>query len=62
MNDFIPYQLSPYLSERLGKKSLTARQLSRGGGELFLKVKGERVEISERAVTHLIGGIYIQDK
>jgi PhzF family phenazine biosynthesis protein len=54
--------LIPYWSERLGKKSLTARQLSRRGGELFLKDKGERVEISGSAVTHLVGDIYIQDK
>jgi PhzF family phenazine biosynthesis protein len=51
--------LIPYWSERLGKKNMTARQRSRRGGELICKDKGERVEISGKAVTHLIGEIYI---
>jgi PhzF family phenazine biosynthesis protein len=54
--------LIPYWSERLGKKNMTARQRSRRGGELICKDKGERVEISGKAVTHLIGEIYIYGK
>jgi len=49
--------LIPFWSKRLGKKELFARQLSRRGGSLFCKDMGDRVEISGRAVTHLIGGI-----
>ncbi len=51
--------LIPYWSERLGKKSLSARQCSQRGGELVCKDNGDRVEISGKAVTHLIGDIYL---
>jgi PhzF family phenazine biosynthesis protein len=42
--------LTPYWAARLGKKSLSARQLSRRGGSLFCELNGERVTISGRAV------------
>ncbi|MDF2487126.1 MAG: phenazine biosynthesis protein PhzF family [Herbinix sp.] len=51
--------LIPYWSERLNKKLMTARQLSARGGELTLEVRGDRVAISGKAVTHLIGDIQI---
>jgi PhzF family phenazine biosynthesis protein len=51
--------LIPYWSERLGKKTMTARQLSRRGGTLFCKNLETRVEISGKAVTHLIGEILL---
>ena len=47
--------LIPYGSQRLGKKTLTARQISRRGGELACKDLGPRVEIGGRAVTCLEG-------
>ncbi|MHB8860106.1 MAG: PhzF family phenazine biosynthesis protein [Thermoleophilia bacterium] len=51
--------LVPYWSERLGKKELYAKQLSRRGGELFCTDMGERVGIGGRAVTYLSGTIEI---
>jgi PhzF family phenazine biosynthesis protein len=49
--------LTPYWSKVLGKKRLTARQLSSRGGELICEDKGERVEISGHAVTYMKGEI-----
>lgn len=49
--------LIPYWSERLGKKDLAARQVSRRGGELFCKDKGGRVVIAGRAVAYMEGTI-----
>ena len=49
--------LTPYWSRILGKKRLTARQLSTRGGELICEDKGERVEISGHAVTYMKGKI-----
>jgi len=47
--------LTPYWSRVLGKKKLTALQLSSRGGELVCDDKGERIEISGHAVTYMIG-------
>ncbi len=49
--------LTPYWSRVLGKKQLTARQLSSRGGELICEDRGERVEISGHAVTYMKGEI-----
>jgi PhzF family phenazine biosynthesis protein len=49
--------LTPYWSRVLGKKRLTARQLSSRGGELICEDRGDRVEISGHAVTYLKGKI-----
>ncbi len=49
--------LTPYWSKVLGKKELTARQLSARGGELVCVDKGDRVDISGHAVTYLIGEV-----
>jgi len=49
--------LIPYWSARLGKKHLTAQQLSARGGELFCEDAGARVKIGGRAVTYLRGEI-----
>jgi len=51
--------LTPYWSKVLGKKTLTARQLSARGGDLVCEDHGERIRISGRAVTYMIGEIYI---
>jgi predicted PhzF superfamily epimerase YddE/YHI9 len=51
--------LIPYWSNVLGKKELTARQVSNRGGYLKCKLNGDRVEISGKAVTYLIGDIVI---
>ena len=51
--------LAPFWRERLGKNPLTARQVSRRGGELFCEDAGERVIIAGRAVGYLRGTITI---
>ena len=43
--------LTPYWSEKLGKKELTAFQASSRGGVLRLRLDGDRVRIAGRAVT-----------
>jgi predicted PhzF superfamily epimerase YddE/YHI9 len=51
--------LAPYWAERLGKRRLAARQLSRRGGALACSVAGDRVAISGRAVLYLDGAIHV---
>lgn len=51
--------LTPYWARRLGKKTLCARQVSERGGELFCSQRGDRIEISGRAVTYLAGSIEV---
>ena len=51
--------LVPYWSQRLGKKKLHARQVSKRGGELFCEDRGERVTIAGRAVLYLEGMIVV---
>ena len=51
--------LIPYWAARLGKTELTARQLSRRGGELYCKLRGDRVDIAGRAVEYLRGEIRV---
>ena len=52
--------LVPYWSERLNKKVMTARQLSKRGGALFCEDCGERVKIGGKAVRYLTGDINMQ--
>lgn len=47
--------LVPYWAARLRKQTLTARQVSRRGGELYCTLAGERVHIGGHAVTYLTG-------
>jgi PhzF family phenazine biosynthesis protein len=49
--------LTPFWSARLGRTRLTARQLSRRGGELSCELQGDRVRIAGRAVPYLRGRI-----
>ncbi|NOR86108.1 MAG: isomerase, partial [Bacteroidales bacterium] len=51
--------LTPIWSKKLGKASLTARQLSARQGDLICELEGDRVKISGKAVTYLIGEIEI---
>jgi PhzF family phenazine biosynthesis protein len=51
--------LVPFWAARLGKKELTALQLSERGGELWCTLSGDRVLISGKAVTYLRGEIEI---
>jgi predicted PhzF superfamily epimerase YddE/YHI9 len=51
--------LTPYWSDKLGKKTLSARQLSKRGGKLSCEYLGNRVKISGRAVQYLVGEVEI---
>lgn len=51
--------LTPFWSKKLNKKDLTAIQLSKRTGRLFCSLLGERVKISGRAVTYMIGKVNI---
>lgn len=52
-------ELAPYWADRLGKNSLSARQVSRRGGNIACQVKAERVILSGRAVTFMEAEIFI---
>jgi len=47
--------LGPFWGERLGKKKLRARQVSPRGGEMLVRLRGDRVDLVGRAVTVLAG-------
>lgn len=49
--------LTPFWSGRLNKTEMTARQLSKRGGELLCRNLGDRVEISGSAVLYMKGEI-----
>lgn len=52
--------LIPFWSQRLGKKSMLAGQLSRRGGTLYCEDRGERVGIGGNAVLYSAGEIRIK--
>ena len=49
--------LATYWAERLGKTSLTARQVSKRGGTLQVRLDGDRVHLTGHAVTVLTGDL-----
>lgn len=51
--------LVPYWADRLGRKTLHARQVSRRGGELWCELDGARVRMAGRAVLYLKGRISV---
>lgn len=51
--------LTPYWSEKLGKKKMIAHQLSERGGEIYCENLGDRVKISGRAVLYLTGKLFL---
>lgn len=51
--------LTPFWSQKLNKKNLHAKQLSKRGGDLVCELVGERVRITGKAITYLIGEIHI---
>lgn len=51
--------MTPYWSNRLGKTELSAIQISKRKGQLWCKYLGDRVEISGKAITYLIGDIWV---
>ncbi len=48
-------QLAPLWAERLGRSTLTARQVSARGGEIGCTVKGDRVVLSGQAIVVIEG-------
>jgi len=50
--------LIPYWASMLGKAKMSARQLSRRGGEISCELCGERVRIGAKAVLYSKGEIY----
>jgi len=52
-------QLVSYWANELNKESFYAKQVSSRGGEVYCKVKGDRVAISGKAVKYLEGWIEI---
>lgn len=52
-------RLTPFWADRLGTKSLRARQISSRGGELWCELVGDRVRIAGDAVLYLEGSIEI---
>jgi len=51
--------LIPFWAEKLGKDEMKALQLSRRGGTLFCRLRGDRVDIGGRAVTFMKGEILL---
>ncbi len=49
--------LIPFWAQKLGKIEMSAQQLSRRGGTLFCRLRGDRVDIGGKAVTYLKGEI-----
>lgn len=46
-------ELAPYWADKLGKSTLTAKQVSRRGGNIACEVKADRVILSGHAVTFM---------
>lgn len=51
--------LTPFWSERLNKKKLSARQVSARGGSLFCEDLGDRVSIAGNVTLYSVGEIYL---
>ncbi|MHB1698371.1 MAG: PhzF family phenazine biosynthesis protein [bacterium] len=52
-------ELTPYWAEKLQKHDLTAKQLSRRGGDIFCEFKSDRITLSGQAVTFMEAEIMI---
>lgn len=51
--------LTPYWAQRLGKNTLTARQVSARGGLLHCTLQGERTSVSGQCVLYMEGKIFV---
>ncbi|HSE75827.1 MAG TPA: PhzF family phenazine biosynthesis protein, partial [Dongiaceae bacterium] len=51
--------LVPYWSEVLERKTFFARQLSKRGGELWLRLEGDRVKMAGHAVLTVTGQVHL---
>lgn len=54
-------ELAPYWGAKLGKNKMTARQLSRRGGELSCELRGDRVMLTGCAVTVMHSTLVLRD-
>jgi PhzF family phenazine biosynthesis protein len=52
-------QLIPFWSEKLGKETMTAKQLSKRGGDIYCEQKGDRVVMGGQCVFYMKGQISI---
>ena len=52
-------QLIPYWAHKLNKNKLSAKQVSKRGGEVSCIYSGDRVQISGKAVKYLVGTIEV---
>jgi PhzF family phenazine biosynthesis protein len=55
-------QLIPFWSEKLAKKKMKAKQLSKRGGDLIVEQKGDRVIMAGKCVFYMKGEIKIGNK
>ena len=53
--------LAPYWAERLGKSELTARQISKRGGNVRCNIEGDRVVLTGECAFYMEGQIYLSD-
>ncbi len=53
-------ELAPYWSSKLGKSTLMAKQVSKSGGEIECRVRGDRVVLLGSAVTFMEGEICLE--
>lgn len=51
--------LAPYWSEILERKTFFARQLSKRGGELWLRLEGDRLKMAGHAVLTMTGDVHV---
>jgi predicted PhzF superfamily epimerase YddE/YHI9 len=51
--------LVPYWAEVLERKTFFARQVSQRGGELWLRLEGDRVEMAGHAVLTVTGEVHV---
>ncbi|MEN0045690.1 MAG: PhzF family phenazine biosynthesis protein, partial [Bacteroidota bacterium] len=52
--------LTPYWAKILGKKTMTARQISKRTGDLICTLEGDRILLKGQAVLYLIGKIQVK--
>ena len=52
-------ELTPYWAARLGKNRLSARQVSKRGGDILCELRSDRVKLAGRAVTFMAAEIEI---
>ncbi len=52
-------ELAPYWADRLGKRTLFARQVSVRGGDVFCELETNRVLLSGDAVTFMVAEIFV---